>query len=49
MDRLRELQEEYTRLGDSITTENKDEHESIARRMAMNSDAQERYLNMYDY
>ena len=49
MDTLSELQEEYSRLGDSITTENKDEHASIVRQMNRNCDAQERYLNMYDY
>lgn len=49
MDTLRELQEEYSRLSKSITTENKDEHKSIVRKMNMNADAQERYLNMYDY
>ena len=49
MDTLRELQEEYSRLGDSITAENREEHESIVRQMHRNCDAQERYLNMYDY
>ena len=49
MDTLTELQKEYSRLADSITAKNRDEHESIVRLMNNNCDAQERYLAMYDY
>ena len=49
MDTLTELQKEYSRLSDSITFENKDEHASIVRQMNRNCDAQERYLSMHDY
>ena len=48
-DTLRKLQEDYSELSKSITTENKNEHDSIVRQMSINVDNQERFLNIYDY